>query len=70
MNFDPTIRLDFVATGLGLIFFVARLQNQVASNTRDINRTGKLLDDLEKRVRDTELHVASHLGAAAAKEDV
>lgn len=64
MQFDPTIRLDFLVTGVGVLFFVARLQSQVSSNSRDISRTGALLDGLEKRVRGTERSIDRHLGDA------
>jgi hypothetical protein len=54
MQFDPTIRLDFIVVAAGVSMFVIRMQTQIATNTRDIGRTGKLLDKLEARVERNE----------------
>jgi hypothetical protein len=75
MNFDPTISLDFIVVAAGIALFVIRLQSQMAANTRDIARTGDLLDKLEKRVERNEEKVAAnqrildrHLGPAAGDD--
>ena len=71
MQFDPTIRLDFIVVAASVATFVIRLQSQMAANSRDIKRTGDLLDKLEARVERNETRVEEnqrmmdrHLGAA------
>ena len=69
MQFDPTIRLDFVATTFVVIFFVARLQTRVEKLTEDNARTIKILEKLECRVRRFELKVVRHVGEHENGED-
>jgi hypothetical protein len=70
MQFDPTIRLDFVATAFVVIFFVARLQSRVDKLTEDLARSLGILDKLEERVRKFELAVASHVGAHGHEDEI
>lgn len=71
MKFDPTISLDLLLIAAGVALFVIRMQAQMASNSRDIKRTGELLDKLELRVGRNEAQALEnqrlldrHLGAA------
>ena len=68
MQFDPTIRLDFVTTAGVILFFVARLQSQVVANSRDISRTGYVLEKIENRVRESEIKISGHLGEQTGEE--
>lgn len=71
MNFDPTISLDLLVIAGGVALFVIRMQTQMSANSRDIKRTGELLDKLEARVaknedeaRENQRLFDRHLGAA------
>lgn len=75
MTFDPTISLDLLVVAGGVALFVIRMQAQMAANSRDIKRTGELLDKLEKRVGRHEDQMLEnqrlldrHLGAAGAND--
>mgnify|MGYP001012855495 CR=1 FL=1 len=75
MNFDPTIRLDFIVVAGTIALFVIRMQAQMAANSRDIARTGDLLDKLEARVERNEARAVEnqrlldrHLGAAVVDD--
>lgn len=69
MQFDPTIRLDFVATALGVIFFLARMQSRMERLSEDNVRTSSILEKLERRLRRWELRMAAHVGAHAGVLD-
>ena len=67
MNFDPTLRLDFLLVAASVLFFVARLQSKVDALSSAVERITKILTGIENRVRDTELEVAEHMGESKAK---
>lgn len=62
MNFDMTLRLDFLLVAASVLFFVARLQSKVDGLSSAVERITKMLSDVEIRVRNTELDVAEHMG--------
>ena len=67
MNFDPTLRLDFLLVSASVLFFLARLQSKVDSLSSAQERISEILNKLEVRVRDTEIDVAHHLGNQGGK---
>jgi hypothetical protein len=62
VNFDMTLRLDFLLVAASVLFFVARLQSKVDGLSSAVERITKMLSDVEIRVRNTELDVAEHMG--------
>jgi hypothetical protein len=62
MNFDPTIRLDFLVTIAGVIVFVLRLQTRLEKLSEANARMSGILEKLEERLRKFELTVAAHVG--------
>jgi hypothetical protein len=68
VNFDMTLRLDFLLVAASVLFFVARLQSKVDGLSSAVERISKLLSDVEIRVRDTELNVAEHMGESRAQK--
>lgn len=57
-----TLRLDFLLVAASVLFFVARLQSKVDGLSAAVERITKILTGIEKRVHDTEISVATHLG--------
>lgn len=69
MNFDMTLRLDFLLVAASVLFFVARLQSKVDNLSTAVERITNILTGIEQRVHDTEIDVASHMGEARAERE-